>query len=230
MGVMINDKHSLEDWGMIVTSIAIESPPLKDKTLDIAGADGRLDLSDLLVGRTLYDNRNITVEFKFIDTKASTWHRKYSDFASAYHGGWSKLIFDNDNKFYYEGRTSVSSSRNNGYSNFTLKINARPYKYDIYSSIENWLWDPFDFEYDIAREYTDKYVNKTLQMVVVGSVNPIHPKIITSSKMKLVIENEEYELTAGNTTLYDLTLENRDYIFQFIGTGYVSINMRGGQL
>jgi hypothetical protein len=231
MGVTIGDKHSLKDWNLILTNVVIETPQPKLKTVMVPGVDGVLDLTESLTGYVPYENRTISLELQFLDNDTSLWHRKYSDFANAYHGKKTKMIFDNDAKYFYEGRILVLSDKStSSHASFLVTMDADPYKYDIYSSTENWLWDPFAFERDIAREYKNIVVDGRYQLQVIGSHLPLHPVIVASKSLRVIIDSIEYHLSPGENHLYDVLIMNQTYDFLFIGNAEVTVEIRGGSM
>lgn len=54
----------------------------------------------------------------------------------------------------------------------TLKFECDPYKYELTATDEDWLWDPFDFEEGVIKEYGNQNVDGTLVLTVIGSPMP----------------------------------------------------------
>ena len=62
-GALLNDEHTLRDWGAAITnSDVIGMPEPRTVLLDIPGMSGRLDLTEVLTGDVSYSNREIKLE------------------------------------------------------------------------------------------------------------------------------------------------------------------------
>lgn len=69
-GVLINDEHTLRDWGAAITNSDVISMPEPNTTyLEIPGRNGRLDLSESLTGDVTFSNRTIKLQL----AKARMW-------------------------------------------------------------------------------------------------------------------------------------------------------------
>ena len=104
------------------------------------------------------------------------------------------------------------------------------YKYEIYDSSGNWLWDPFSFVDGIIRNYGNLEVNGTLELQVIGSAMSIVPEITASTVMTVEYNGETYELFSGLNYLPDLEITEGEHIMTFTGNGTVSVLYRGGSL
>ena len=62
-GALINDEHTLRDWGAAITnSDVVGMPEPQTVLLDIPGRSGRLDLSEVLTGDVSYGNRELKMQ------------------------------------------------------------------------------------------------------------------------------------------------------------------------
>ena len=69
--VIFNDeKSAYDEWNIVLTKAEIPLPTPKTSTVDIKGADGLLDLSEVLTGDVLYDNRAIKLTFEISSTSS----------------------------------------------------------------------------------------------------------------------------------------------------------------
>ena len=99
--------------------------------------------------------------FDFKDGSYDLWLARASELQNKLHGKRMKVVLGND-YFYYEGRISVSTEKiNKHYSSVEITVNRDPYKLELNSSLEDWLWDEFDFETGIIRESTGKWNVRT---------------------------------------------------------------------
>ena len=63
--LIVNNIDLTEEYGMILLDGYKNNPPtVKSQDIDIPGRDGKMDLSELLLGRPVYNSR--TLEFSFI--------------------------------------------------------------------------------------------------------------------------------------------------------------------
>ena len=95
---------------------------------------------------------------------------------------------------------------------------------------EDWLWDPFDFEEGVIREYGNQAVDGTLALTVVGSPMPVVPKIIVSADMQVAFGGESYRLKSGENYLPDIEIKEGEHVPIFTGHGTVTVSYRGGSL
>lgn len=146
--------NTWDDWHLIPTSRPVFKPPsMKSIYVDIPGSDGILDLTESLTGYTNFNNREGSFEFIVANGYRRSWAAGYSQFANWLHGKRFRCILDDDPNFFYEGRFALNEwkSNNDGtWSNITIDYNVKPYKYSIYLSTDDWIWDPFNFESDMA--------------------------------------------------------------------------------
>jgi len=153
--------HTWEDLHLIPqTAPSIDPPPLKTNTIDIPGANGFIDMTEVLVGRPLYENRTGSIDF-YIDSTADEycgkftdsdqlgpyrWDYAYDKILNTLHGFKKKVILSDARSYYYEGRVSVNSYKSDKLTGIiTLDYDLEPFKASVFSMTEPWLWDPFDF-------------------------------------------------------------------------------------
>lgn len=229
--VEINSVHMKTEFDMVLESLHYAQPPEpKRKMLEIPGTNGMMDLSESLTGYPLYGNRTITMGFGTGHPKKE-WPRLYSDILDRFHNQKVKLIFDDDPGYYYLGRAKVGEyERFQTLGKLVIEVDADPYKYELLSGLDDWLWDPFSFVDGVIRKYRDLAISGNGDLVLVGSPMPVILEIIVSGNMKVTIDGKTYSLRAGTNRLYDVIIRNREYTLKFAGQGTVSINYRGGRL
>lgn len=145
--------HSWDDWGLFWTDVTIGAPEVETSTQTIPGRHGILDYSEVITGAPVYHNR--TLELSFVKFgKMTTWHAEYTEMLERLHGQIVQWIFDTDPGYYYNGRCTGVSVREDGVHNsVTLTLDADPWKYAIWDSVSDWLWDPFCFEGGVVPGY-----------------------------------------------------------------------------
>lgn len=227
--VLFGDVKSHEDWGLKLETIQLSFPEAKTDQVDIPGSNGVIDLTEVN-GRVCYKNRTMTLTFS-LDDDYVEWHLLSSQIAKELHGKMIKCILPDDPNYYYEGRFSIDSKKTNDViTDIVITGDVHPFKLDVYSSSEEWLWDPFSFEDGIIRSYHDIEISGTTSVSVIGSEMPVVPKFICSTDMDLEFNSSVFHLSAGETTDYDIILSEGENQLIFIGHGTVTIEYRGGIL
>lgn len=228
--ITIGDKNTWDDWHLVPTSRPVVNPPkARTKYIEVPGADGFIDLSDMLTGQVLYDNREGSWEF-IVQPGQMLWSKVYSEIMQYIHGNFLKIILEDDPDFYYEGRLFVNqwlSDKNE--SKITIGYNLAPYKkYSLES--RTWIWDTFNFETDIIREYKDMLVDGKLIVNVVGEKMASIPTIISSSDITLIFNGKEYSLKKGMNRNENIVIHDGKNPMTFLGYAKVSIDFIGGIL
>lgn len=232
LGVQIGDKHTLKDWGLGWISINLGFPEPKTYEQDVPGADGTLDFTEAVTaGDVKYKNRSISLEFEAPDRDYNEWSSMVSKIANYLVGKKLKIILDNDPYFYYIGRITMDAEKTDKESSkIVLSGNVDPYKYELYSSLDDWIWDTFNFETGIIREYKDLRINGSYELNIFGLRKKIVPVIECSNPMQVTYNGSTYELPEGKNKVFDIWIGEGENILTFTGTGTVSVDYRGGSL
>ena len=130
-GVIMGDKHTYRDWGLMLKSRPNISPPKpKLKLIDVPGSDHVIDLTQSLTGQVHYEQR--TIKFKFITmAERERWPAMYSDILKTLHGQSVRIIMDDDPNFYYTGRVTVGSLEpDKKTALIEMEAQVHPYKYE----------------------------------------------------------------------------------------------------
>lgn len=232
LGVLIGEKHTLKDWGLGWLAVTLGFPEPKTYEQDVPGADGTIDLTEAMTGGDVkYKNRSLSLEFEVPDRDFGDWANKVSEIANYLHGQKMKIILDNDKSFYYIGRLSVDTEKTDREeSKLVLSGDVDPYKYERCGSLEDWLWDSFNFETGIIRDYKDMEVAGTRTLILRGRRKKVIPVFDCSVPMKVSFAGTEYDLPAGKSKVFDICLGEGDHELIFTGDGTVSVDYRGGML
>lgn len=237
--ITFGDKNTWDDWHLIPESRPLFLPPdVKTKYVDIPGSNGHKDISEALTGEPLYENRTGDITF-YVENGHQEWHVLYAEIMNYLHGQQMHAYLEDDPSFYYEGRFSVNEwESDEHFSKITISYNVYPYKIDMYSSKDAWLWDPFNFEVGIIREYNNVRVDGTLSLDFIGSRRTYIPtfevildnpsNIMTLSWSK--IPDKTFGLVNGTNKFPDIKIKNNTSVLTFTGAGVISIDYRGGSL
>lgn len=229
------DIHTLDDWGCFMHNRQqVTSPDVKWLKADVPGANGNLNYTKSFSGRVNYNNRILHIELFVLDPMRQ-WDAIYSKMLDALHGQHFHIIFDSDRNYYYDGWAYVvelQSSRQKGI--IVIEADVDPYKYEMQSSLEDWLWDSFSFIDGIIRNYKNLAVNGSYSLLVPGRRMEVVPRFIVSgtggSGLDVTYNDNTYHLTEGENRVPAIDLGEGENILIFTGNGTVSVDYRGGRL
>lgn len=230
-GVTFGVHHSFRDYHLLPTSAPIITPPtVNTYFVDVPGADGSLDLTDALTGYPTFGDRKGTFNFQIYAPK-SEWYNVVNTLVHDLNGQRMNVILDEDKQYYYKGRLIVGTP---SYGKFKATISitgtfgSNRYVADEYSG-NDWLWNPFDFDNGIAREYYKIPVRNSKTVTLIGSEIIVCPKFtLESGYMSLVCDGVTYQLTSGDNIFLNLTLGEGEKQVTFNGRGIVTITYRIG--
>ena len=229
VNIRIGDMKTFDDWGLMLSSMTIGFPETKKNLVEIPAADGSIDLTEAL-GEIAYKNRRLELVFDAIGYYDS-WHGLCTDIANYLHGKRMKIILDTDPYYYYIGRLELDTSKTDDVLHeIVLAGDVDPYKYELQSSLEDWLWDPFNFRTGIIRNYKDLKVEGSRTVKISGRRKPIVPTIISSTDMSVTFGGRTYSVRAGEQKIYRIVIREGDNRLTFTGNGTISIDYRGGIL
>lgn len=229
--------HTYEDWGLYVTNTdCIGEPKQATRYVEVPGRDGLIDLSEAISGRPIYTGREIKIALSGTRDKTN-WDAAISAFRNDINGRVCRIKFDNDPSYFWRGRIDIKDFKSAlDLGSFIVDIpNAEPYKYDLLSSAEPWLWDPFNFETGI--------INQTGAEEIVGSGSVTIPRGHMLTCPQFVVSNmvsgtftvthdgTTYPLTSGTTVIPAIMVGGeRNVTLTFTGTATVQVVYRGGSL
>jgi hypothetical protein len=150
-----NERNTWHDWFLVPTERpVVEAPAPKTNLIDIPGADGAIDATTVLTGYPLYSRRTGSWTFKVMNGYYA-WDVLYSRISSFLHGRTLRVMLEDDAMWFYEGRFEVSMSPGEDNSEITISYDLDPYKYKMWTTQEDWLWDNMDFEYGFIEDKDD---------------------------------------------------------------------------
>ena len=230
--ITIGDKNTWDDRHLIPASRPLFNPPtVKENMVNIPGGDGVLDLTASLAGRPTYNNRSGSWTF-YVQNGFKDWTVLYSEIMTYLHGQEFKAVLEDDPAYYYEGRFSVNQWKSDkDYSQIVINYNVGPYKKEFSGAGSEWLWDPFNFETGVIRNYKNLSVLTTLTVVVIGDMMENVPVIIASaSGMQVEYNGKTYSLAKGANTISQIVLHSGENALTFTGQGIITIENMGGRL
>ena len=232
-GVTFNGKHSWENYGLIwLAPFIIEAPKEKRYRIEVPARDGILDLTNFFMGDDVkYENRKMGFSFEY-EGDYTKWDIVADRIENDLHGQLCSIIPDNRPDFIYYGVVTVNTQKQALESSCEIEIlvDADPYKYERYSSLEPWVWDDFCFEDGIIRDYRDLEVNGTMVLIIPGRRKKVVPVFDCSESLVLEYGGVSYTLPEGKSKILDLQLGAGEHFLVFKGKGTVSVDYRGASL
>ena len=206
---------SWKDFGLIPKQLPVIAPaPVVKKSVEVYGANSIIDLTEVPRGFPTYQNRTGSLTF-YVDgsdkigangrvEKYFNWAEVLDKITEHLHGFSMKMMLTDDPNNYYYGRFEVNGWNPGSHANeITINYDLDPYKYSIFTTTEEWLWNPFDFingTIPIGREnFVDIDVTSTPSIQwptdIVGKM-PVIPKFILSGStngVDIAVYNSVYD-------------------------------------
>lgn len=253
--ITINGKNTWDEWQMMPVGegkIEFNSPEPRTNFVTVPGSSNILDYSEVPAGFPTYDPRKGSLNFRFKQGNKSVRSR-WQDFKNFVHGRQVTIINEDEPEFYYEGRLSVSNLKyksRGDWADIEVEYLLHAYKMEIVASDEPWLWDPFNFETGIIRDYREIIVGgegtDPVEMHIEGSPKR-QPLSMTFSRNTLPASmtdgigffwlgtyeeatSDDYEVSYGKYTYPQIVIPPEGIDITFSGNYKVTIHYRGGWL
>lgn len=222
-------KNSYDDFGLILTDKDIGFPEPKLEEVDVIGADGIIDLSEVLNDDIKYKTRKL--QFTFTVLKGNKyWASTVADVANYLHGKKLRIQMDFDPAYYYTGRCKINSFKTSKrLCTITIDAECEPYRLDINGNGEKWLWDTFSFQNGFIRVNVVT-VNGSLQVNLQNQRKIVSPTFTCSTAMTVTFDGVTYNLPKGKTQVLGIRLQYGTNYVTFKGNGTVKIEYQGGAL
>ena len=232
--ITFGEKNTWDDWHLIPSSRPVINPPkVKTEYVDLPGTDGSLDLSEVVAGQAVYENRTGTIEFivqnefdvtdeygtvypmvSETDTELGEWQDLHADIMESLHGQVLVMILEDDPDYYYEGTFALESwETGEHYSTVKISYDLYPYKHPLE-----------DVEYEVNGDCT---------VTLTGYDEPEVPTIIADTidgDFSVTYNGSEYTLSVGVNVIPELVMSAGINTLTFSGTGTAVITYRGGIL
>ena len=227
--VTFGTKNSYDDFGLILTDKDIGFPEPKLEEVDVIGADGVIDLSEVLNDDIKYKTRKL--QFTFTILKGNKyWASTVADVANYLHGKKLRIQMDFDPAYYYTGRCKINSFKTSKrLCTITIDAECEPYRLDINGNGEKWLWDTFSFQNGFIG-VNAVTVNGSLQVNLQNQRKIVSPTFTCSTAMTVTFDGVTYNLPKGKTQVLGIRLQYGTNYVTFKGNGTVKIEYQGGAL
>ena len=210
--VFFDTIDTYKDLGLILKEKSIEAPKIKDNYVDIDGADGSIDLTEVF-GAVRYEDRDISLTFYSIKNP-NQFLQEFSHCQNLLHGRRFKIVFDDDEDFYYIGRVSIDKWKiDKVVGSFSVDITAEPWKY----------WR----DETVIKETISE--SKTIRLFNLRK--PVIPTFVTSESMSLIF-GEKTVISPRAEEFYsaDIQLSEGDNWLKVTGAGEITIRYQMGSL
>lgn len=208
-GVKFGDKHSIDDWDLLLVSKSIPDPEPKIIDVDIAGSNGKLDLSEW-TGEVLFNNRILTFNFDIYDSPSNWWTLK-RQISNYLHGKKLKIILDKDNQYYYLGRCKVTDfSNETTVAHITIECDCEPFIY--------------------KKDVTIKKITGTGTLILSNARKRVMPVITSTESTEFTFEGKSFVVN-GTLQSPDIILKEGNNILEVTsGAGTLTVTYQEGEL
>lgn len=230
-------KNTYDDLKLVPSSRpVISAPALKEVYVDIPGANGSIDLSEVVSGCPVYQNREGDLEFVVLNgnytgfASYDTWINRYTEILNFLHGREIEMSLEDDPDYYYRGRFSVDEwESTKDYSLLKIKYNLEPFKWASKSSLET-----KPNLKDITVNSFDPGLTLHLTEDDTG-IAPVIPTFVSNAAMTVICqnsigENVTKQIQNGRTTDQEIRFTGGDTKLTFKGSGVVSLDFYEGRL
>lgn len=212
-GILFGNKHTYDDWNLVLTGKSLGLPTPKTSSVDVDGADGSIDTSEVLSGEIKFSNRRLEFELT-MTTDYDEYNELVTNITNYLHGRKLKIILDEDDTYYYYGRCQINQwGSDKRIGKIVISCDCEPYKYTLRPMI-----------------VTAKISGKTY-VKVVGKRMTVTPIIEVSNDMEIIVDGKSNKLYAGEQNeILDLFIKEGVNTLVFNGNGEVKISYVGGEL
>lgn len=211
-GLQFGNKHSYDDWKLILTDKTIGLPNPKTSSVDVEGADGSIDTSEVF-GEIKFENRKLEFEFT-MTANYENFDELLTEIANHLHGKKLKIIRDEDDSYYFIGRCSINQwTTDKRVGKIVISCDCEPYKYELKQSV------------------VTATINGLTYVKLFGKRKTVTPTIEVSDYMYLLSDDREVLLTPNKpNVVLDLFIYEGANTLAFNGNGQVKISYTGGEL
>ncbi len=211
--VTFGNKNSFDDWNLVLTTKEISIPEPKISKIEIEGADGDIDLSEILCGEIKFKNRTNTFEFAMLDDYEK-FNDKITEIANYLQGAKLKIILSDEPTHYYIGRCSIDKwSSDKRIGKIVIKCDCEPWKYDIEETI------------------ITKTIANSETFDIVGKRRTVCPVFESTADMTITFNGDDYPIDANSKGSYpNIQIKEGVNRFTITGNGTITISYQGGEL
>lgn len=218
-GIKFGNIHSYHDLNLILSSVSI--PPATPKTtfVEIAGADGVIDLTEAH-GEVKYNDRD-SAQFVFTmnpagDLSDYAFECKKTEVSDLLNGMYfEQIILDKDADYFYSGRCAVNSYLSDKrIRQIVVVARLKPYKYKVEETV-------------VVRALS----STTDTIILANARKTVIPSIICSDDNTIIeFEGSTFNYNAGEHKNLNIQLKAGENTFKVVGEGTIEFRYREGDL
>ncbi|MCL1789947.1 MAG: hypothetical protein FWG40_01100 [Peptococcaceae bacterium] len=210
-GVMFGDKHSIDDWDLLMTKKSIPDADPRLEFLSVPAGDVVYDFTEDY-GRVLYNQRCLVFEFDTFQDPSEWWNLR-KEISAHINGRRLRIVLDQEPEHYFIGRCKVAD-----FSNLTsvamVKIEA--------------IVDPYRYKHDETVLSLD--VDGPANVVLRNEFKNVVPEITTSAPIAMTMNGLTKQVSAGSWCFADFMLREGHNIMTITGSAHVRIRYQEGIL
>lgn len=216
-GILFGNIHSFYDLNLILSSVHIAPAYPKTSYVDVPGADGSIDTTEVH-GEVKFHDRthNFTLTMNPAgDLSEAAWEEKKTEVSNLLNGLACKITLDKDPDYYWQGRCVVDEYKSNKrVRQFVISATVRPYKLKQSETVVSF-----------AVSSTEKTVT------IRNGRKSVCPVIeCTDDNTKITFGNATFALMAGSHKITDIMLVHGDNELKLSGSGTVTFRFQEGDL
>ena len=222
--LIISGKNTWDTWHMAPkTRPYVAAPPVKEEYVDVPGADGSLDYTEVLTGAPKYGMRTGTWDF-IIENGWKDPFQLQTELLQFLHGKKHQIVLVDDPEYYYTGRLTLDIRLNpKDYNTVQIKYNLDPYKNPIKSTSQTeWKWKEL---FGNTIYYGPFTVKKTKRRTIISETSQ-NITINVSNSMQMIMGGSTIALTAGDNTVQ---FPAGSTVVDFVGSGKVVMDYSVGK-
>ncbi len=210
-GLLIGEKHTYNDFGLRLISLAVSPPEAVVVHKEIPGMDSVLDLSETF-GEVKYRNRSLIAEFNMEEQDNEKFHKRFSEICNYMHGLKHEILLDTDCNFFYKGRITVSAASQGCFYKITIAADVQPYKFKKEKTVVT----------SVVKDEATVICANLRKLVV--------PTIKTNAEFQIVFEGISYAVPRGESKIANLVLKAGENTLRCIGIGSITFEYQEGGL
>lgn len=210
-GVTFGDKHSYDDYDLILTEYDTGIPAPKRNLIDVPGRNGILDLTEILTPSLTYENRQL--QFVFVGKKdPEDFEVAAQEIWNDLHGKDLQVIIDTDPDHYYEGFVEIGAITFSERQKMmvTVTVDAYPYK--------------------LAVEETELTLTGSGTVNCTNDSMPVIPEFENTAEAQIIFNDIHATLAPGTHKVMNIVLEKGSNQIEIATSGTTEIRYRQGRL
>lgn len=201
------DFHSFHDLNLVLAPFTYAPAKPKLNLLDVAGADGTLDLTEA-TGEVRFYDREFTLTFSVFPQDTLSFEDRQTVVANAINGRRCHITFDKDPDYYWVGRCAIDEYKTDRrHRTIVITATVAPYKWKQHPTVVSFTLS--------GTGVTTVYLTNGRKSVI--------PDITCTASAGITIDSSTHGMVAGNTYRFlDLQLKQGVTAVQLVALGEVS--------